>query len=876
MSSETAVRRVMEAKRKVKSGVGGVFLAVLAAFLLLESAVYAKGTDIHQAEAAARGWLRRNPRPLETELGQSIADVEVFSNESSEALYYVVGLEPAGFLIVSADDRLGPIIAFCQSGTYDRSQDNPLGALVSNDMAGRMEYLKAQSSTTESMRQSQSMWARLESLSAGGDSVQLDEYIKVDGVADVSELRVAPLVQSKWDQEDEGGNYCYNYYTPNHYPTGCVPTAMAQIMRYHEYPTAGIGVQVFQIKVDYVTEYWSTRGGDGLGGAYQWADMTLDPDGGTGDTERSAIGSICYDAGLSVNTSYTSSSSSASSYDAREALVDTFGYSNCVFGHNSGNNIGTGLKGMMNPNLDAGLPVLLSVSRIGGSHAVLADGYGYVSSTLYHHINLGWGGSDNAWYALPIIDTSSYTYTAVEGCAYNLFISGSGEIISGRVTDMAGNPVPGVTVTAKIGATPVAQTSTNGEGIYALTNLSSSQSFTIEASKTAYIFNSQGAATGSSSDWLPMSGNEWGVDFAAQNATPPIAYDVTASAVSGSAETIILEAADEGAPDPPGELSFIITSLPMHGTLTDPLASEITGVPYTLAGNGNEVEYLPCDYFAGEDVFEFAANDGGTAPQGGDSDSATVTVEVDNHTYLTYEPQTNTIAYWPLGTSNDDARTQVIYLQSEIGDGRTITDLALNIYEAPGQTLNNWTIRMKHTTQSEYVGYPLFETSGWTVVYEGDEAATPIGWRYFAFQTPFEYNGADNLLIDFSFDNSYYTTDGTCFVSDVGDTRVLMAFSDSMHGDPLDWTSYMLSVHTHSAVPNLKLISTVSAAPLVGDFGVNCRVDMADLGTLASAWLTSYGEAGYNEDCDISEPGDDMINLLDFSVFAENWLAEMP
>ncbi|UCC23056.1 MAG: hypothetical protein JSW23_03050 [Planctomycetota bacterium] len=49
-----------------------------------------------------------------------------------------------------------------------------------------------------------------------------------------------------------------------------------------------------------------------------------------------------------------------------------------------------------------------------------------------------------------------------------------------------------------------------------------------------------------------------------------------------------------------------------------------------------------------------------------------------------------------------------------------------------------------------------------------------------------------------------------------------------------------------------------------------------DLGTLASAWLTSYGEAGYNEACDISEPGDDTINLLDFSVFAENWLAEMP
>lgn len=865
----------MEAGREAKSGDGSGILAILVVFVL-SLAVYAKSTDIHQAESAARGWLRSNWCPLETKLGQSIADVQMFSDENGRALYYAVRLEPSGFLIVAGDDRLGPIIAFCQGGTYNPSQDNPLGALVSNDMAGRMEYLKAQSSTSESMSQSQRMWARLESFGAGGDTAKIDEYIQVDGVADVSELRVAPLVQSKWDQGDEGGNYCYNYYTPNHYPTGCVPTAMAQIMRYHEYPTEGIGVHVFEIEVDYATEYWETIGGNGSGGPYQWDDMTLDPDGSTGDTERSAIGSICYDAGLSVNTSYTSSSSSASSYDAKDALIDTFGYSNCVYGSNSGNNIGAGLNGMINPNLDAALPVQLSVSRTGGAHALLADGYGYVSSTLYHHLNLGWGGNDNAWYALPVIDTSSYTYTAVDGCAYNLFTSGSGEIISGRVTDMAGNPAPGATVTAKIGSMPTAQTTTNSQGIYALTNLSSSQSFTIEASKTAYIFNSQSAATGNSSDWQATSGNLWGVGFAAQNATPPIAYDVTASAVSGTAEMISLEAADEGSPNPPRELSFIITSLPMHGTLTDPLASEITWVPYTLAGNGDEVEYLPCAYFAGQDVFEFAANDGGIAPEGGDSDTANVTVEVDNHTYLTYEPQTNSIADWPLYTSYHDARTQVIYLQSEIGDARTITDLALNIYEAAGQTLNNWTIRMKHTTQSEYVGYPLFETSGWTVVYEGDEAATPIGWRYFAFQTPFEYNGADNLLIDFSFNNSYYTTNGTSFVSDVTDTRVLMAFSDSMHGDPLDWTSYTLSVYTATAVPNLKLISTVSAESLVGDFGVNCRVDMADLALLVSAWLTSYGQPGYNDDCDISDPGDDTINLLDFAVFAENWLAETP
>jgi hypothetical protein len=242
--------------------------------------------------------------------------------------------------------------------------------------------------------------------------------------------------------------------------------------------------------------------------------MPLDPDGGTPDAQLSAIGALCYDSGLTVNMSYTSGESSASLYDAKNALTNAtlFDYSNGLYGFNSNNNIGAGLDAMINPNLDAALPVALSIQRSGGGHVVLADGYGYASSTLYHHINVGWGGSDNAWYDLPTIDTSSHTYTSVSGCIYNLFTSGSGEIISGRVTDMALNPVEGATVTAKIGSTVVKQTTTNIKGIYALTKLASNQGFSIIASKPGYIFVTQNVGTGNSSDMQPTSGNLWGVN----------------------------------------------------------------------------------------------------------------------------------------------------------------------------------------------------------------------------------------------------------------------------------------------------------------------------------------------------------------------------
>ena len=60
---------------------------------------------------------------------------------------------------------------------------------------------------------------------------------------------------------------------------------------------------------------------------------------------------------------------------------------------------------MVNPNLDAGYPVLFGITGAGG-HAIVCDGYGYNPSTMYHHLNMGWSGNDDAWYNLPTIDTA--------------------------------------------------------------------------------------------------------------------------------------------------------------------------------------------------------------------------------------------------------------------------------------------------------------------------------------------------------------------------------------------------------------------------------------------------------------------------------------
>jgi hypothetical protein len=898
----------MEFKRRRKNTQGQVnfFALEIITFLTLlffcPVTLHARPVGRRQAETVVRGWLKADARPLRAALGRQIKKVDTFSDDGGEPIYYVVYLQPMGFVIVPADDLVEPIICFVPVGMYDPSDDNPLGALVSRDVPGRIaavRALQAVAGTATEKKDQDDEEAALQnaSLKAQSKWSELEAYadsVGTLGLSSISDVRVAPLLQSTWDQATVnnigGGISCYNYYTPPfttpngdsyNYPTGCVATAMAQLMRYHQHPTAGVGPLWFQIEVNGVSQWQSLRGGNGAGGPYVWSAMVLQPDNSITDPQRQAIGALCFDAGVSVEMSYTSSNSSASPSDAKERLKDTFDYSNAIYGWNNNGEIGAGLNGMVNPNLDASCPVAFSVRREGGGHVVVCDGYGYNASTLYHHLNMGWSGSYNAWYDLPIID-AYYTYTSVDGCIYNLFVSDSGEIISGRVVDLAGLPISGVSITASGGGTHHA--TTNAQGIYALV-VPSNTSFTVSASKPPHAFTNRNTSTGLSSDWSSNSGNSWGVNFVSQTATPPTAQSQNVSAFSGTAETITLSASDEGYPNPPGQLSYIIASLPSHGTLTDPAASQITSVPYTLAGNGNTVNYWPCTYFAGQDSFDFKANDGGDPPEGGDSEPATVTIDVDNVVYTTFEPQTNATAPWPLGTYYHDSRTQVIYLASEIGGAKTITDLALNIQQAPGQALNNWTIRMKHTTLDAYPlpARPLFETSGWTIAFQGNEPATPIGWRNFHFQNVFEYNGTDNLLIDFSHNNSSYSSDGWCYASDGPDnnthnfdTRVLMAFSDSAHDNPLDWTSYMvgLNLYTAEAVPNLKLISTVSAQPITGDFEPDCDVDRSDLGILASAWLSSPGDGNWNSDYNLCPP--DIINFLDFCVFADHWLESLP
>ena len=94
---------------------------------------------------------------------------------------------------------------------------------------------------------------------------------------------------------------------------------------------------------------------------------------------------------------YSSGGSSASLAWAHNRLLTFFQYDNSVK-----QDVGLWNYDMLNTNLDAGYPMLFHISG-SGDHAVVCDGYGFDFSTIYHHINLGWGESFYTWYNLPNI-----------------------------------------------------------------------------------------------------------------------------------------------------------------------------------------------------------------------------------------------------------------------------------------------------------------------------------------------------------------------------------------------------------------------------------------------------------------------------------------
>lgn len=432
------------------------------AVVLTAGATLAAPVTADLARRAVGNWLKTDPA-LGCRLG-SAPDAVKTCRAANGAEFHVVRLEGGGFAVTSGDTEIEPIIAFSSSGDLEENPDNPLWAVLFRDLARRSVLRQPRAAAAEEdgavAVDPATKWAALLTEQAGADPTK-----QAAGRSSVSDLRVAPLLKTKWSQEDAAnsgnGAPCYNYYTPSHYPCGCVATAGAQIMRYHKYPTASVSAGTYACKVSGAAKNLKMKGG-----TYDWSSMPVNPKSGVTTAQRQAIGKLTYDVGVSCSMSYRSSSSSAGGYMLAYSLPHRFGYANALpVVCSSGVNVpAADLKRALISNLSAKLPVAAELEGSGG-HEVVMDGFGYSSGTFYVHINFGWSGLDDAWYAPP----SCGDYSIVSGLVCNIYPKGGANktIVSGRVKNSSGKVVKGATVKAVRNGTTYKAT-TDSRGIYAL------------------------------------------------------------------------------------------------------------------------------------------------------------------------------------------------------------------------------------------------------------------------------------------------------------------------------------------------------------------------------------------------------------------------
>lgn len=454
------------------------------------------GVSLDEATVAVRNWLARG-YALGLRSCVSVADARTAEDAATGARLHVVSLDGGGYVVTAADDLAGPVLAFSPTGeTFEQNEANPLWNLLRRDISARIEYAggasrsrllaSAGSSTQASTAEptaSQRRWTELLANSGNASS----RLLKASGASSIADIRVDSFVASRWGQDTVSGKKVFNLFTPKNYVCGCVATMLAQMMRYWQWPKSSVAAKTYMCTIDGARSYRTM-----MGGIYDWSSMPHTPEASITDAQCTALGKLTYDIGVAVQMQWSSQGSGAYLSEAQRRLADTFGYaqSHTLIYHDKDPYSLEKFKRIVIPNCEARLPVGMGIyGAKAGGHAVVIDGYGYSDGEFFIHINCGWRGSQDAWYAPPEIVTSTYTFDVIDGLIFNISPQSTGSICSGRVL-LDGKAVAGASVTLTGQNGNVAAVCTTDErGIYA---------FVAPAGTYTIFASAQGAAVSKS------------------------------------------------------------------------------------------------------------------------------------------------------------------------------------------------------------------------------------------------------------------------------------------------------------------------------------------------------------------------------------------
>lgn len=372
----------------------GKTFCVLILLLAFTESIYAKQRTASEALQLAQQHVMKSAsfRGTTSTPAMKLAYTEIdSSSQAKNELFYIYNKsDSSGYVIVSGDDRANTILGFADSGNFNYKK-----------MSDGLRYWLGRFSKQMKRIVNRSASNALKSTSSSSQSTASKSSASAS-----NSVVVSPFVTALWDQGSPynelcptvRGQYCY---------TGCVATAMAEVMYYFQYPTTGTGsnsytsvTHRFSLSVNFAKT------------TFDWADMTASYGSSSTSAQETAVATLMYDCGVSCDMDYgvdADDGSGAYSQDMARAMVKNFSYNSNLQIYERDFYTYSEWLNMVKTELDNARPVLYDGESSEGGHQFVCDGY---NSGDYFHFNWGWSGEDNGYFLLTALnpgDPSDYS-----------------------------------------------------------------------------------------------------------------------------------------------------------------------------------------------------------------------------------------------------------------------------------------------------------------------------------------------------------------------------------------------------------------------------------------------------------------------------------
>ncbi|HXB12792.1 MAG TPA: C10 family peptidase, partial [Bacteroidia bacterium] len=346
--------------------------------------INAKPVSVSFAQTVATNFYNQNTHAPVSKLTLAYEEKSL----TGDPLFYVFNINSnSGFVIVSAEDAMMPVIGYATEGSYVAPQIGGNMYYWMHDFATHINYIKTQN--IKASPKISEEWYNYQN--------------NINANAHRAHAAVSPLCKTTWDQP-----YPYNAMCPGNSVTGCVATAMAQVMRYWSYPAHGLGSSFY---TETSPENYGMLSANYDSSIYVWSSMPYSV-----VAANHPVAMLMYDCGVSVDMSYSPSESGAwviiadSKICAQASYVNYFGYdASTIQGLKRKNYSDSAWLGMIDNELNNNRVIeYAGWDSVYGGHTWVCDGY---DVNNYLHMNWGWSGSDNGYYQLDTLDAHPYFFS---------------------------------------------------------------------------------------------------------------------------------------------------------------------------------------------------------------------------------------------------------------------------------------------------------------------------------------------------------------------------------------------------------------------------------------------------------------------------------